>query len=145
VDSPEPLRILDCAVELLCCLVAFEFAFGRNRCCRLQPLALNGLSILRQISERLNLPTAGSLLEEFIALARAQRRTPRAAHRQLEADPLMAHLLESRIVFRRADAHRTKSGKRADEMVMSSFFRARAVGFRGEVEERRALLEIYLK
>lgn len=107
-------------------------------------LALNGLSILRQISERLDLPTPGSLLEEFIALARAQRRALRAAHRQLEADLLMAHLLESRVAFRRADANqKTKSGKRVDEMVMSSFFRARAVGFHGEVEEWRTLLEIY--
>jgi hypothetical protein len=57
-------------------------------------LGLNGLSVLRQISERLDLPLAAPLLEELVALTRAQTRALRAAHRQLEADPLLAHLLE---------------------------------------------------
>jgi hypothetical protein len=106
-------------------------------------LGLNGLSVLRQISERLDLPISAPLLEELVALTRAQRRTLRAAHRQLEADPLLAHLLESRIAYRKSDEHRTKSGKRLEEMVRSSFIRAQSIGFRWEVEDWRALLAIF--
>jgi hypothetical protein len=58
---------------------------------------LNGLSVLRQLGEHLDLPTAPPLLEELLALARAQRRALKATHTQLEADPLLGHLLKSRI------------------------------------------------
>jgi hypothetical protein len=106
-------------------------------------LGLNSLSVLRQISERLDLPISAPLLEELVALTRAQRRALRAAHRQLEADPLLAHLLESRISYRKGDEHRTKSGKRLEEMVRSSFLRAQSIGFHGEIEDWRSLLAIF--
>jgi hypothetical protein len=59
------------------------------------------LSMLRQMNERLELPTRTDVLDELVALARAQRRTLKATQAQLEADPLFAHLLKSRIAYYR--------------------------------------------
>jgi len=106
-------------------------------------LAMNAISVLRQISERLPIPAGDPLLGELVALSRAQRRTLKAVHRLMEADPLLAVLLQSRVSYRRADEHRTKSGKRLKEMTVSTFFKAQAVGFRGGIEDWRALLGIY--
>ena len=106
-------------------------------------LALMGLSVLRQLSEHLSLPITKPLLEELLALTRAQRRSLKAAHRQLEADPLLAHLLESRIHYRKEVEHQTKSGKRMEEFGRDSFFLAQSLGFRGEFHEWRALLAIF--
>jgi hypothetical protein len=100
------------------------------------------LSVLRQMNERMNLPTTAEVLDELVALARAQRRTLRAAHAQLEAAPLFAHLLKSRIAYRKADESRTKSGKRMEDLVRSTFFVAQSLGFRGDFGEWRKLLAI---
>jgi len=69
--------------------------------------------VLWQLSEKLDLPTGPFLIEELVALARAQRRTLCAAHRQLQGHPLLAHLLKSRIAYRQKDEHRTNSLPRA--------------------------------
>lgn len=50
---------------------------------------VTSLSVLNQLAQNLELPIAHSLLEELAALARAQRRVLRAAHIQLETDPLL--------------------------------------------------------
>jgi len=84
-----------------------------------------------QLSELLSLPIAKPLLEELLALTRAQRRALMAAHRQLEADPLLAHLLDSRIQYRKEIEHQSKSGRRMEEFGRNSFF----LGFRGESHE----------
>ena len=47
-------------------------------------LALNGVSFLRQLGEKIKLPTDDRVLDELVALARAQRRTLRAIHRQFK-------------------------------------------------------------
>ena len=52
----------------------------------------NGLSVLRQMSQRMDLHTDGRLYEEFVAMGRAQRRVLRAVQRRLEADPLLRSL-----------------------------------------------------
>lgn len=83
------------------------------------------------------------VLEELVALARAQRRTLKAAQTQLEADPLFAHLLKSRSAYRRADEHRTKSGKRMEDLVRSTFFVAQGHQFRGDIDQWRKLLAIF--
>ncbi len=106
-------------------------------------LALNGVSVLRQLAERIKLPTDNRVFDELVALARAQRRTLQAIHRQLETDPLLAHLLKDRIRFRRADAIRNKSGKRVEELVRASFYKAGSFGFRGDINEWRTLLAVY--
>jgi hypothetical protein len=95
------------------------------------------------MNERLHLPTTSGVLEELVALARAQRRTLKAAEAQLEADPLFAHLLKSRIAYYRADATRTKSGKRMEELVCSTFFTAQNLQFRGDIHNWRKLLAIF--
>ena len=105
--------------------------------------ALSVISVLRQLSEHLELPTPSPLVEEVVALARAQRRALRAAHAQLEADPLMAHLLTSRLEYRKAVQRATKSDKRIEELVRSSFFIAQSLSFRGGIDEWRKLLAIY--
>jgi hypothetical protein len=97
----------------------------------------------RQIGEHLFLPTKTDVLDELVALARAQRRTLKAAQAQLDADPLFAHLLKSRIAYYRADATRTKSGKRMDELVCSTFFTAQSLRFRGDIDDWRKLLAIF--
>lgn len=106
-------------------------------------LVLSGLSVLRQLGERLDLPTAPQLLDELVALARAQRRVLRAAHSQLEADPLLAHLLKSRAIYRKTDEYRTKSGKRVEEVVRSTFFVAQNLHFSGDIDDWRKLLAIF--
>jgi len=65
------------------------------------------------------------------------------AHAQLEADPLLAHLLKSRVAYRRADEHRTKSGKRMEDLVRSTFFVAQSLSFRGDIDDWRKLLAIF--
>jgi hypothetical protein len=104
---------------------------------------VSGLSILRQLSERLNLPVTPTILDELVALGRAQRRALKAAHAQLQGDPLFAHLLKSRIAYYREDEHRTKSGKRLEELVCSTFFTAQGLGFRGDFGDWRKLLAIF--
>jgi hypothetical protein len=106
-------------------------------------LVLNGLSVLKQFGEHLDLPTAPALLDELVALARAQCRALRAAHSQLEADPLLAHLLKSRITYRHVDERGGKSGKRVEEMVRSSFFIAQSLHFSGGIDDWRKLLGIF--
>jgi hypothetical protein len=101
------------------------------------------LSVLRQMNERLHLPTTNGVLEELVALARAQRRTLKAAQAQLEADPLFSHLLKSRIAYSRADETRTKLGKRMEELVCSTFFVAQGLRFRGDIHDWRKLLAIF--
>jgi hypothetical protein len=104
--------------------------------------ALQGLSVLCQLSERLSLPIAKPLLEEPLALTRAQRRALKAAHLQLEADPFWAHLLESRVRYRKEVEHPSKSGRRLEEFGRESYFLAQSLGFRGEFHEWRGLLAI---
>ena len=106
-------------------------------------LVLNGLSVLSQLGEHLDLPTTPPLLDELGSLARAQRRTLKAAHTQLEADPLLAHLLKSRISYRHVDERGGKSGKRVEGMVRSSFFIAQSLHFRGGIDDWRKLLAIF--
>ena len=101
------------------------------------------LSVLRQMNERLVLPTRADVLDELVALARAQRRALKAAHTQLEADPLFSHLLKSRIAYYRADESRSKSGKRMEDLVRSTFFTAQSLRFRGSIDEWRKLLAIF--
>src|SRR5471030_2591885 len=103
-------------------------------------LVLNGLSVLKQLGEHLDLPTAPALLDELVALARAQRRALKAAHTQLEADPLLAHLLKSRITYRHVDERGGKSGKRVENMLRLSFFLAQSLHFRGGIDDWRKLL-----
>lgn len=91
----------------------------------------------------MELPISDALLEELHALARAQRRVLRVAHKQIETDPLLAHLLASRVSYRKADEHRTKSGKHLEHMVHMSFQQAEDLGFRGRINEWRDLLAIY--
>jgi hypothetical protein len=100
-----------------------------------------GLSILGQIGEQFDLPIAASLLEELTVLARAQRRVLRAAHSQLEADPLLAHLLKARKSYRHADRH--KSPKRLEQEVCNSFYLAQSIGFHGDIHDWRKLLAIF--
>jgi hypothetical protein len=100
-----------------------------------------GLSILGQIGEQLDLPIAASLLEELAVLTRAQRRVLRAAHTQLEADPLLAHLLKARKSYRHADRH--KSPKRKEEEACQSFYLAQSIGFRGDIHDWCKLLAIF--
>jgi hypothetical protein len=69
------------------------------------------------------------LYEELLALAKAQRRALRAAHRQLEADPLFAHLLKSRIDFRQTNERRALHEKRLGKVVSGTFYFAQSVGF----------------
>ena len=106
-------------------------------------LVVAGLSILRRLGEHLDLQTAPALIDELVALARAQRRTLKAAQAQLEADPLFAHLLKSRISYHRADESRTKSGKRMEDLVRSTFFVAQSLQFRGDIDQWRKLLAIF--
>ena len=103
----------------------------------------SGQSILRQLSERLSLPVTPTTFDELVALGRAQRRTLKAAQAQLETDPLFGHLLKSRIAYYRADESRSKSGKRMEDLVRSTFFSAQSLRFRGSIDEWRKLLAIF--
>jgi len=106
-------------------------------------LVVAGLSVLRQLGEHLALSATPALFDELVALARAQRRALMAAHSQLEADPLLAHLLKSRVTYHRADEHRTKSGKPMEDLVRSTYFVAQGHQFRGDIDEWRKLLAIF--
>lgn len=106
-------------------------------------LALDAISVLRQLGEHLDLPTTPALVDELVALARAQRRTLRAAHLQLEADPLLAHLLKSRTLYRQADARGGKSTKRLEDTVRSTFFVAQSLNFKAGIDDWRRLLAIF--
>ncbi len=55
----------------------------------------------------------------------------------------MAHLLESRIAYRHAVERATKSDKRIEELVRSSFFIAQSLSFRGGIDDWRKLLAIF--
>ncbi len=92
---------------------------------------------------QLPIPAGEALLNELVALSRAQRSTLRAVHRLVEDVPLMALLLTSRVAYRRANAHRTKSGKRIEELVVATFYKAQAVGFRGDLNDWRKLLAMF--
>ena len=76
-------------------------------------------------------------------LGRAQRRALKAAHIQLEADPLLAHPLKSRMAYRDVDERSGESTKRIEEMVSSSFFIAQSLDFRGGIDDWRKLLAIF--
>ncbi len=102
---------------------------------------VTSISVLSQLAQYLELPIAASLLEELTALARAQRRVLRAAHIQLEADPLLTHLLKARKSYRHAD--RFKSNKRLEDEVCQSFYLAQSVGFQGDIHDWRKLLAIF--
>ena len=95
------------------------------------------------MGERLQLPTDARFIEESVALARAQRRMHRAVHKERKADPLLAHLLRSRISYRKADENRTKSGKRLDDICRLSFVTATGLGFTKPMENWRELLMIF--
>jgi hypothetical protein len=79
----------------------------------------------------------------LVALARAQRRALKAAHTELEADPLLAHLLKSRISYRHVNERSGKSCKPVEKMVRSSFFVAQSREFRGGIKDWRNLLAIF--
>jgi hypothetical protein len=94
-------------------------------------------------AEKQVLPVTPTILEELVALGRAQRRALKAAHTQLQDDPLFAHLLKSRIAYYRADENRSKSGKRLEDLVRSTFFTAQSLLFRGDIDDWRKLLAIF--
>lgn len=102
-------------------------------------VALNGISVLRQLSEHLELSSATPVLEELVGLAKAQRRALNAALRRLKADPLLAHFLETRDVARQAEY---AGGKKREQLVRESFFIAQSKGFTGRVYDWGTLLSV---
>lgn len=101
------------------------------------------ITILRQITVLLPVSEENQeLLQEIVALARALRRAILAWQRQYATDPLVGLAFAARKQLRRAEAHRTKSGKSIERLLHNTYVEAERVGFAGSIKDWERLLLI---